>query len=98
MNAHVIAAAAGAGLGLVNLAAFMAMAADKAAARDNQSRVRESTLLNLALLGGWPGIWAGMRAFRHKTRKEPFRSRFWTIAWIEGVAAFGLLLWWIATG
>jgi uncharacterized membrane protein YsdA (DUF1294 family) len=36
--------------------------------------VRESTLLLAALFGGL-GAWLGQHLLRHKTRKEPFRTR-----------------------
>lgn len=52
---------------------------DKEAARNGRWRTRESTLLLLALFGGWPGAWMGQRVFRHKSRKRDFRARL-TIA------------------
>jgi len=47
---------------------------DKWCAINNKWRVRESTLLFCAFLGGALGGKAGQKLFRHKTRKEPFRS------------------------
>lgn len=60
---------------LVNIAAFVAFALDKRAARNGAWRIREATLLHLAFIGGTPGALMGQRVLRHKTRKEPFRSR-----------------------
>lgn len=57
----------------INLAGFAAMGADKRRARRNRWRIRERTLFLLAALGGSPGVWAGMYAFRHKTRHNRFR-------------------------
>ncbi len=37
----------------------------------------ESTLLAFALVGGWPGALVARHVFRHKTRKQPFRTAFW---------------------
>lgn len=57
-----------------NLFVFLVYWWDKEAARNGGWRIRESTLLSLALIGGSLGaIWA-QRLLRHKTRKEPFRS------------------------
>lgn len=57
---------------LLNAAAFFIMLADKQRARKKKWRIPESTLITLALIGGSPGIWAGMYAFRHKTRHLKF--------------------------
>lgn len=57
---------------LINAAAFALMLADKQKARKNKWRIPESTLFLFALLGGSMGIYAGMYAFRHKTRKQTF--------------------------
>ncbi len=57
-----------------NLFVFLVYWWDKEAARTGGWRIRESTLLSLAFVGGSMGaIWA-QRLLRHKTRKEPFRS------------------------
>lgn len=47
---------------------------DRQAARNGEWRIRESTLLSLALVGGSMGAISAQRLLRHKTRKEPFRS------------------------
>ena len=57
---------------LYNIVVFCAYAYDKAAARNGDWRVRESTLLWLAVLGGGIGAFVGQRLLRHKTRKPPF--------------------------
>lgn len=71
------ALAALAGYLLVSAITFMAYAADKSAARQGRWRVPEASLHLLALLGGWPGALLAQRMFRHKTRKQPFRTVFW---------------------
>ncbi len=80
--------------GHITLAAFMAFGIDKARARDGHRRVQESTLLGLALLGGTIGAWSGRKAFRHKTRKEPFNTNLVTITALQIVVAGLFAAWW----
>jgi uncharacterized membrane protein YsdA (DUF1294 family)/cold shock CspA family protein len=60
-----------------SLAAFVAYARDKSAARNDQRRTPESTLHLFALAGGWPGALAAQRLLRHKSRKQSFQFVFW---------------------
>ena len=53
---------------------------DKAAARSQRWRTRESTLHALALLGGWPGALLAQRVLRHKSRKTSFLVTFYLMA------------------
>ncbi len=71
---------------LASAVAFFAFRADKRAAVMGERRVRESTLLLLAAAGGSPGAIAAQQLFRHKTRKEPFRSLLWAIAAAQAAA------------
>jgi uncharacterized membrane protein YsdA (DUF1294 family) len=64
----------GYGLG-INLWAYALFGIDKRRAEASEWRVRESTLIGVALAGGWVGAKAGQRRFRHKTRKQPFARR-----------------------
>ncbi|MGH7019709.1 MAG: DUF1294 domain-containing protein [Brevundimonas sp.] len=57
-----------------NLIAFGLFWFDKKAAENGDWRISESTLLWAVLFGGL-GAWMGQHILRHKTRKEPFRSR-----------------------
>lgn len=52
---------------IINAAGFLLMLVDKWKARKNRWRVRESTLLLIAALGGSVGSLMGMYLFRHKT-------------------------------
>lgn len=52
---------------LINAAGFLLMLVDKWKAKKNRWRIRESTLLLVAVLGGSVGSLAGMYLFRHKT-------------------------------
>ncbi|MFM5885898.1 MAG: DUF1294 domain-containing protein [Novosphingobium sp.] len=77
----------------MNFLAFAAFGLDKARAERGAWRVRESTLLWLAALGGSPGAWAGRTAFRHKTRKQPFNSWLLTITVVQILGLGGWLGW-----
>ena len=79
----------------LNLLAFAAFGLDKAKARRGDWRIAEATLLTLALLGGTPGAYAGRKAFRHKTRKQPFNSHLFSIAVLQMLALGGLIGWWL---
>jgi uncharacterized membrane protein YsdA (DUF1294 family) len=59
----------------INVWAFGLFAWDKSCARRGDWRVAERTLLWVAFAGGSVGAVIGQRMLRHKTRKEPFRSR-----------------------
>ncbi|KSV69784.1 MULTISPECIES: DUF1294 domain-containing protein [unclassified Ensifer] len=77
---------------LVNLAAFGLFWYDKQAARSGRRRISERTLLTLAFFGGSPGAMAARHIFRHKTRKEPFRTRLALIIVLQvALAAIGTL-------
>ena len=57
---------------IVNAAAFMLMLIDKIKAKKNRWRIKESTLMLSAALGGCIGALAGMYTFRHKTLHRKF--------------------------
>jgi uncharacterized membrane protein YsdA (DUF1294 family)/cold shock CspA family protein len=56
---------------------FSAYGFDKMAAERGARRTSEYALHMLALAGGWPGALVAQAYFRHKTRKQPFRTVFW---------------------
>jgi uncharacterized membrane protein YsdA (DUF1294 family)/cold shock CspA family protein len=60
-----------------SLITFIAYGIDKSAARKGAWRTQESTLHLFSLVGGWPGAIIAQQKFRHKTKKESFRSMFW---------------------
>lgn len=78
-------------LAALNLTAFLMFRHDKRASERGEWRVRESTLLWVAFLGGSSGAVLAQHVFRHKTRKEPFRSLLLAIA----VFHIGLALLWL---
>ena len=75
-----------AGLAGINLVSFAQFGWDKRAARKGAWRISEGTLLGVAILGGSVGAKLGQRAFRHKTRKEPFRTSLNLVLIVHGAA------------
>ena len=57
----------------VNLVSFALYGLDKLKAKKGLWRIRESTLLLVAALGGSLGALLGMEVFRHKTKHWKFR-------------------------
>ncbi len=57
---------------LINLLTGLLFLHDTRRAERGESRLREVTLLRLALLGGWPAAKLMQRLMRHKTREQPF--------------------------
>ena len=57
---------------IVNAAAFLLMLIDKVKAKKNRWRIKESTLMLSAAIGGSIGALAGMYTFRHKTLHRKF--------------------------
>lgn len=56
----------------INLIGLLAFGIDKLKAIFHKRRIRESTLLSIALIGGSFGALSGMYLFRHKIRKKAF--------------------------
>ena len=83
--------AAAAALPIVNALTVAAFALDKRRAVLNGWRVRESTLLWLAAIGGSPGAYWARQRYRHKTRKQPFGTRLDLIAVTQAGIVVGLL-------
>ena len=57
---------------LINIIAFVQMAADKHRAKKGLRRVREKVLFLTAAIGGSIGALIGMYALRHKTKHMSF--------------------------
>lgn len=56
-----------------NILAFLIYGFDKRQAVRGGQRVSEGSLILLAIIGG-VGAWIGCEVYRHKTRKQPFRT------------------------
>lgn len=76
----------------INALTLAAFAVDKRRAVRGQWRVSERSLLMMAAGGGWIGALLGQFVLRHKTRKEPFRTRLYAIIAIEGAALTAIAL------
>lgn len=57
---------------IINVITFVIFGVDKYKAIRQEWRIRESTLLGLALIGGSIGGWLAMYIFHHKTKKVKF--------------------------
>lgn len=80
----------------VNGAAFLAFWRDKRLASAGARRIPERMLLWLAFAGGSLGVVTAQHLFRHKTRKEPFRSQLYAIAALHALALATLVAWLVA--
>jgi uncharacterized membrane protein YsdA (DUF1294 family)/cold shock CspA family protein len=75
-----------------SVATFVMFGFDKTRARVDGNRVPEAVLKGMSVAGGWPGGFAGMRFFHHKTLHQGFLSVYWPIYLLEVIALVALLL------
>lgn len=57
---------------IINISGFVLCGIDKRRSKTKAWRVRETTLFNIALLGGSIGLFLGMKLFHHKTKHKSF--------------------------
>ncbi|MCF8011627.1 MAG: DUF1294 domain-containing protein [Clostridiales bacterium] len=57
----------------INIIGILLMAYDKEKSRDKSWRIPERNLILIAFVGGFIGIYFGMKWFRHKTRHGKFK-------------------------
>ena len=62
---------------IINATTFLVYGYDKYAARQKKSRVRESKLHLLAMIGGSSGALIAQQIFHHKTTKRSFQLIYW---------------------
>jgi uncharacterized membrane protein YsdA (DUF1294 family) len=74
-----------------SIAAIVAYARDKAAAREDRWRTPESTLHLIGLVGGWPGALFAQRVLRHKSSKTEFQRVYWATVVLNCLALAWLL-------
>ncbi len=60
-------------LAAINMVTFILYGIDKARAKRSKWRISESTLLELAVIGGSIGAWLGMKVWHHKTMHKKFK-------------------------
>ena len=58
---------------VINVATFLTYGIDKWKAKKSRWRIREASLLGLAVLGGSIGAWLGMKVWHHKTMHKKFK-------------------------
>lgn len=73
---------------IINLVLFGAMGIDKYKAKKDLWRIKEATLMILALAGGAVGGFLGMKIFHHKSRKWYFY-----VVFAAGIILHIALLW-----
>ena len=60
-------------LAVINVVTFFMYGVDKWKVKKSKWRIREASLLGLAVLGGSIGAWLGMKAWHHKTQHKKFK-------------------------
>lgn len=70
----------------VNILTFLLMGKDKFASKSKMRRTPEATLLGLAVIGGFPGLFAGRKTFHHKTSKSSFITSMWVLFILQLIA------------
>ena len=76
---------------IINIVTFFVYGIDKWKARKAMWRVKEASLLMLAVLGGSIGAWLGMKVWHHKTQHKKFWYGIPAIIIIQ-LAVIGYLL------
>lgn len=77
---------------IINFTGFFIMFIDKSRAIHKEWRISEKTLIFISILGGSIGMFAGMHAFRHKTKHLKFTLGVPIIFIIEIIAAVYLFI------
>ena len=75
----------------INVITFLIYGLDKWKAKRDAWRIKESTLLLLAVVGGSVGALLGMQVFRHKTKHVQFTVGVPVIL----LAQIALVVWWL---
>ena len=74
-------------LAVVNVLAFVLFGIDKYKAKHDRWRIKEATLIGIAVIGGSAGAWLGMRVWHHKTQHNQFKYGIPLILLIQITAA-----------
>lgn len=81
-------------LGALNLLTWATFRVDKARAHRRARRIRERTLLGLALAGGAVGALVAM--YGHRQRHKSAKPRFAAVVWLALLAQLVATAWWFA--
>lgn len=81
-------------LAIINVATFFTYGLDKWKAKKALWRIRESSLLMLAVLGGSIGAWLGIKVWHHKTQHKKFKYGVPAIIFIQ-LALIGYCLYFL---
>jgi uncharacterized membrane protein YsdA (DUF1294 family) len=82
---------------VINLGAFLVMLIDKVRSRrSGAERISEGMLFFLATILGSVGVYAGMFAFRHKTRKWYFLLGI-PLLIVQNIALLWMVGWWFTS-
>lgn len=73
---------------IINVVTLYIYGIDKFKAKRNAWRIKESTLLAMAVLGGSVGALLGIQIFRHKTQKLKFKIGVPVIFLIQILACY----------
>lgn len=77
--------------GVVSVIGFIGMGMDKRKARTKNWRIPERRLLLIALIGGSPGVWYGMKRFRHKTQHAQFKYGLPLITAAQAILVYAVM-------
>lgn len=75
---------------IINVITFFIYGLDKKKAKQGKWRIRESTLLGLAAIGGSIGAWLGMKVWHHKTQHIQFKYGVPLILFVQ-IVLIGLI-------
>lgn len=76
---------------IMSIIGFVLMAYDKLQAKNNRSRIKESTFALVTLFGGVLGIILGSLFFSHKTLKRSFQFKIVLMFGLYMFIVFGLV-------
>ncbi len=77
---------------LANLVTYGLFYADKKASESRSRRISENMLLLWCAVGGSLGGYVAMRQFRHKTKKQSFRHRFFILVTIQALLVLNIVV------
>ncbi len=76
---------------IANIVTYILFFADKKASETRSRRISEKMLLLWCAVGGSLGGYMAMHHFRHKTKKQTFRYRFFILVAIQALLVLGAL-------